>query len=69
MLAEERKSLHKNRVLLSQDWFGILTWPPFDCFGLTNMADMRSCENALSFLCLFVVVFLQLQSDTFFEIF
>ena len=33
MLAEERKSLHKKRVLRSQDWFGRPTWPPFDCFG------------------------------------
>ena len=29
----KRKFLHKKRVLLPQDWFGIPKWPPFHCFG------------------------------------
>ena len=29
----KRKSLHKKRVQLPQDWFGTPTWPPFHCFG------------------------------------
>ena len=29
----KRKSLHKKRVQLPQDWFGTQTWPPFHCFG------------------------------------
>ena len=28
-----RKRLHKKRVQLVQDLFGIPTWPPFHCFG------------------------------------
>ena len=29
----KRKSLHKKRVQLPQDWFGTPKWPPFHCFG------------------------------------
>ena len=29
----KRKRLHKKRVQLPHDWFGIPTWPPFHCFG------------------------------------
>ena len=29
----KRKSLHKKRVQLPEDWFGTPTWPPFHCFG------------------------------------
>ena len=43
----KRKSLHKKRVQLPQDWFGAPTWP-FDCFWNTNMAAVTSCENFLS---------------------
>ena len=28
----ERERLHKNRVQIPQDWFGIPTRPPFHCF-------------------------------------
>ena len=28
----KRKRLHKKRVQLQEDWYGIPTWPPFHCF-------------------------------------
>ena len=31
--SDKRKSLHKKRVQLPEDWFGTPTWPPFHCFG------------------------------------
>ena len=43
----KRKRLHKKRSKLPADCFGTPTWPPFHCFGLTNMAAVTSCKNAL----------------------
>ena len=43
----KRKRLHKKRSQLPGDCFGTPTWRPFHCFGLTNMAAVTSCKNAL----------------------
>ena len=41
----KRKRLHKKRVQLPEDWYGIPTWPPFH--WNTKMAAVTSCENTL----------------------
>ena len=55
----KRKSLHKKRVQLPQDWFGTPTWPPFHCFGTPIWPHLTSCENTLqNFFSLYLVILL-----------
>ena len=45
----KRKSLHKKRVQLPEDWFATPTWPPFYCFehryGRPDVIWKRSVES------------------------
>ena len=46
----KRKSLHKKRVQLPQDWFGTPTWPPFHCFGTPIWPPRRDVKTLYTFL-------------------
>ena len=41
----KRKSLHKKRVQLPEDWFGTPTWPPFHCFGTPTWPPWRHVKT------------------------
>ena len=41
----KRRHLQKNRVQLSQDWFGTPTWPPFYCFGTLIWPPWRQVKT------------------------
>ena len=45
----KKKCLHKERVQLSQDWFGTPIWPPFHCFGNNETAANSFLMQTLSF--------------------
>ena len=45
----KRKSLHKKRVQLPEDWFGTPTWPPFHCFGTPIWPPWRHVKTLYSY--------------------
>ena len=45
----KRKSLHKKRVQLPEDWFGTPTWPPFLCFGTPIWPPWRHVKTLYNY--------------------